>query len=363
MSLDAAIEQACQYFDKPPSNEKNTELRVVLPLLQEMGYSPHDIDGGGRDVGGYFPDYTLLPEQPDFTWYIEVKAWQESLDGKGKDQAIGYAHRNGKRWVVLTNGQVWRLYDNYIHGVADRKLVIEASLTDKEATLSLLTALSKPSMCGSKLEAYVFDTRLQNLLSAELARNDSRLLSVIAGSLKADYSFGDISNAHIAQFFQARMGATNLVISPVPPRVNPQPLIIDPLPPPLDGEYTFDKIVQQTHTLARRKPLAVRFEGVTQWTALVSWAEFVAAVVEWIAAQGKLPPLPFQPTQGSRYFLNTTPYHVDASERMRTFKEVQTASGSIYASTNTSTLEKVGWLCALCEVAGVTTTDIFVRLD
>ena len=46
-------------------------------------------------------------------------------------------------WVVLSNGRVWRLYDNQIQGVAVDKVVAEAKLEDVEGAEHFLAALSK----------------------------------------------------------------------------------------------------------------------------------------------------------------------------------------------------------------------------
>ncbi len=367
MSLQEEVEKiAADYLPDPPQNEADTCHWIVYPLLLACGYAPRDISSQRSDAIREFPDYTLLLNAPQHTWFVEAKAWNVMLEDRHAQQALNYTNTNGKRWVVLTNGRVWRLYDNSIQGVADDKRAAEANLDNPASVVEFLTALSKEAVCGDQVAGYALRSRLRATLDTELRASDSKLIDVITRTLRNDYALNNIKSQDVAGFF-------NIIGPPAEHKPEQHRSRKRQVQTPPDAkaskdvsallECGFDKVVQQTHTLARRKPAAVRFEGATEWTPLVSWAEFVAAVVKWIAVQKKLPPLPFQPTQGSRYFLNTTPYHVDASERMRTFKEVQTTSGIVYASTNTSTLEKIGWLCALCESAGVATTDIFMKLS
>src|SRR5690242_10739344 len=111
MSLADAISEALANSDSPPPNESTTCEWVIYPLLQAVGYAKREIISRFVDNNGQFPDYTILPDT-SYTWFLEAKAWNVSLEDRHSQQSLNYANQNGKRWVVLTNGREWRLYDN-----------------------------------------------------------------------------------------------------------------------------------------------------------------------------------------------------------------------------------------------------------
>jgi hypothetical protein len=138
-----------------PKNESSTCDWVVVPLLKSVGYLKWEILSHYTDQGKDFPDYTILPEQPEYTWFLEAKAWSIELSDIHAKQALNYANHNGKRWVVLTNGREWRLYDNHLKGTFETRLVAEASMNDQSGLVSFLRAIGKDSVLGNGLERYV----------------------------------------------------------------------------------------------------------------------------------------------------------------------------------------------------------------
>ena len=154
MTLDNEIVEAQSFFPDPPSNESNTCDWVILPLLLAAGYSRRDIESRIADSTGQFPDYTILPAAPGAIWYLEAKAWGVMLEDIHAKQALNYANHNGKRFVVLTNGQSWRLYDNSIQGVLADKLISCAALSDTATITRFLYALSKTDVLAGSLERF-----------------------------------------------------------------------------------------------------------------------------------------------------------------------------------------------------------------
>src|SRR5438045_677499 len=124
MPLMDAVAEAFAYYQSVPPSEGATCAWVMYPLLQAMGYAHQEILPQSSDATGLFPDFAVLPNDPN-CWYVEAKAWNTTLKDSHAHQAISYAHGNGKRWVVLTNGRNWRLYDDYVYGLTDQKLVAE----------------------------------------------------------------------------------------------------------------------------------------------------------------------------------------------------------------------------------------------
>src|SRR5439155_23527827 len=115
MSLADAIAQALEEANPPPVNESTTCEWVIYPLLLAAGHARRDILSRVADNNGQYPDYSILLDSPH-GWFLEAKAWNVALQDNHAQQALNYANQNGKRWVVLSNGQEWRLYDNDIRG-------------------------------------------------------------------------------------------------------------------------------------------------------------------------------------------------------------------------------------------------------
>jgi len=169
VEIKALIEECQGYYQEPPQNEADTCMQVILPLLYASGYEKRDIRAEMADSAGKLPDYTILPgEPPEF--YVEAKAWSRSLRKQDANQALDYANHNGKRWVVLTNGCMWRLFDNLIQDVAENKLVAEMTLRDGEGTAGFLTAIGKESVLADRLEQFAKEEKAKRMAAAEADR-------------------------------------------------------------------------------------------------------------------------------------------------------------------------------------------------
>ena len=167
-----------------PGNEASTCDWIILPVLQSLGYARHEILPQATDGRIGRPDYTILPET-DYTWFVEAKAWSSPLESTQADQALNYAHANGRRWVLLTNGREWRLYDDRIHGRSEDRLVGVASLEEIEKCHQLLDSLTRASVISEKVERYVASTLVRKTLDTQLRDPSSTTIKALHKALKA----------------------------------------------------------------------------------------------------------------------------------------------------------------------------------
>ena len=195
MDIAKAIEEAIEHGDAPPPNESNTCEWVILPVLYAIGYGKREVVSRDADSAGKFPDYTLLPGEPEHTFYLEAKAWKLDLEGSHARQALNYANQNGKRWVVLTNGRQWHLYDNSVCGLPADKMVAEMSLDNRDQAVRFLQAISKSSVSSNGLARFTTEEaeRRKQAMEAErrrqiLAERQSRLSSVLQAELTNESS-------------------------------------------------------------------------------------------------------------------------------------------------------------------------------
>lgn len=184
--LRKALAEAQRYLDELPAppNEANTCDWVIRPLIVALGYANHEIFGQSADTSNKFPDYTILPNT-NSTWYLEAKAWKSVLESSHVDQAMNYAHSNGKRWVVLSNGKEWRLYDDTIVGKSADRLVAMASLDDQPEMLKFLSALSKKSVSEDKVGDFAAEKRIKEYIFQEIQNPKGPVISAIVKVVKS----------------------------------------------------------------------------------------------------------------------------------------------------------------------------------
>ncbi len=385
MTLEDEIAEAQSYSSDPPTNESNTERQIILPLLDAAGYAKRDIDSHVADNAGKYPDYTLLPNHSSATYYLEAKAWNENLEDKHVQQALNYANHNGKRFVVLTNGQSWRLYDNAVQGLPADKLIIQAALRDTAQITNFLTLLSKPEVIEGSLERMADEARQRKLQEAhdlqdqqqreeELQRfqrrqmeirgllsttlpdllNDSKseLVAIIGNHLNKEDEFKDIApetlsawfNENLHQSLEARgeqatsLGHLQMVHPPLPVQQGGRVMTLKELQgKPVDGKNS--------------RPVILQAPDGTQ-TSVGSWVNLAEHVVRWLLQQPRPLPLPFESGNRKRWFLNHVPEH-KRSDQAKQFKAITTHGKTVYMDADRSAemfLKDVHMLCLAMQV-------------
>lgn len=187
--LKGAITHAQQYFDElpAPSNEANTCDWIIRPLLVSLGYLNHEIHAQAADVSNKFPDYTVLPDS-NHKWFVEAKSWKVKLESIHVDQAINFVHSSGCRWVVLSNGREWQLYDDTIIGQSKDRLVATAYLKNESEIFAFLSAVSKAAVTSGETGKYAEHQRIKGVLVANLHNAQSPIVTNIAKCLKHSFN-------------------------------------------------------------------------------------------------------------------------------------------------------------------------------
>ncbi len=209
-----AVKKAIEISNPPPVNEADTCVRIIYPLLLAAGYDYKDIKSQDENAAKGKPDYTLLPESEEHMWFLEAKTWNARLDVQTATQAVNYVNAHGKRWVVLTNGKDWLLYDNDMKGRAEEKLAAEFTLRDKQF-VSFLEALSKPSVTGGKLEPFVQNQRLYATLAGQLGDPKSDVVRAIGKVIKAMPGLSRVTNGEVVDYFKESNGVQPGIIASV----------------------------------------------------------------------------------------------------------------------------------------------------
>lgn len=121
---------------KGKMGEENTKYRIVVPVLEALGW-PRTAMDFEHSVLGQQVDIALCDEFDAAVVFVEVKALKASLDPRDKavEQALMYAFKAGEvRWAVLTNGLLWWVYDCHAAKLPiDRRRFIAVDLSELPA--------------------------------------------------------------------------------------------------------------------------------------------------------------------------------------------------------------------------------------
>jgi hypothetical protein len=308
------------------------------------------------------PDRTILPGT-EYEWYLEAKAWGVSLDDeKHLQQATNYAHSRGRRWVVLTNGQVWRIYDDHITGLPPaERLVAEARIDQPTDLEQLLTAVSKQTVVGGGLAQFALRSRISAILTRSLKDEGSEAIRALCTVVRKEPGMSEVSRHDVASYFRDLQPA----VQPEPKegkQEDPSPTPAPDISSDVIQGVSLQKLAAEASTLATGfKPTAVVFPDGSR-TALGSWRNLTCAVLSWLGDQKKVPPIPFRGGHGGhRYFLNTVPEH--QSGPMKEGHRCLKLNGQeIYIDLHRSAVDLLGRIREVCTEVGVPLSSIVVQV-
>ena len=139
-SVARAIRQVrAQLEDYPTSdywyNEATTRLTLIDPMVKSLGWDLYDlyqcgyeIDPKGEEWGKKPADYVLGAPSGRSVVVIEAKHLNLALGTADQDQLAGYVDGLPSGYAVLTNGDVWRVYNLRKRGDFADKSVCEVSV-------------------------------------------------------------------------------------------------------------------------------------------------------------------------------------------------------------------------------------------
>jgi len=133
-------------------NESQTRRLIIDRILTDvLGYAGEDITTEYKVLNDSI-DY-VLSAKGEPCILVEAKAITKPLGKKEEKQATKYGKLTGIKWVVLTNGIVWRLYHIAGNAQSTPDLVFTIELLDglDEEEASHFYLISKHGMCRKHL--------------------------------------------------------------------------------------------------------------------------------------------------------------------------------------------------------------------
>jgi len=175
-------------------NEENTKATMIEPVLRALGWDTEDVEEVVREYRlksrDKPVDYGLLVLRTP-RLFVEAKAFGENLDDRRwTNQIMGYAGVAGVQWIVLTDGNEYRIYNTHAPVSVEEKLFRSVRVTDDAPLLhETLELLAKDRMEENRIEvlwrAHFVDrnvrTAIEQLFTAE---GDLLLVNYVAQHTK-----------------------------------------------------------------------------------------------------------------------------------------------------------------------------------
>jgi len=154
--LEDVRNKIAQYQGKE-MNEQNTKRALIDPVLCALGWKVGNLEEVSQEYkrrSNHKPvDYALfLLRTPKL--FVEAKALGQGLDApKWTNQIMGYAAVGGVKWVVMSNGEEWRIYNACVEVPVEEKLFRSVRLSDPTSpTAETLALLSKHRIRDNDIE-------------------------------------------------------------------------------------------------------------------------------------------------------------------------------------------------------------------
>jgi hypothetical protein len=191
------VEQVKQVLSQPeigPISEADTRANFIDKYVHNLGY-----DGIGVVVREYyvkdlkeFIDY-LLRVDGTTRIAVEAKSLKSDLTDAHAAQLVKYAAIEGIEWCVLTNGREIHIYNQYLKGAVQDKLVLELDLlaynsdAEFDAVFDQLWLLSRTSMADAAMMNLMEQVSLDRALRQIVMDPSSAMVKGARSDLKSRF--------------------------------------------------------------------------------------------------------------------------------------------------------------------------------
>jgi predicted type IV restriction endonuclease len=336
-----------------PWSEADTETRAIEPILKALGYSFLDFKKRRQESAGYYPDYTMLPENPR-CWYLEAKAWGENIEAKA-DQAVNYANNNGADYAVITNGERWLLFEVHAKVVTLDKVMLRVGSIFEPSAAEKLSNLSKLSMLENLPLRIAEEAKVRKFLASQIADPGSKLLRGLRERIKSELNVA-VACEQLASMITLREAAPESAapsdeVFTASPAMQQSDPAHTPAPPTHGDRLGLAQLtrIKPVHWPA---PRAVYLpDGNTE--TCETWKRAYAQAVTWILINGNVA-VPFKSHQSNQkeYMLNVQPCD-QTGKRMEEPIELAGPNGAVYLEGCVSARGSVRRATALATAAGV----------
>src|SRR5215212_921636 len=189
-ALEQVRERISRYRGRSSSiGEQNTKAALIEPVLRALGWDVEDPEEVWREYRRRTvdnpADYALMILRTP-RLFVEAKSLGENLDDpKWANQIMSYAVVAGVEWVVLTDGDEYRIYNSHAAVPIEEKLFRSARVSQADRhTTQTLELLSKKHMKADMIdalwEAHFVDHRIRTAIDGLFSPEpDPKLIALI----------------------------------------------------------------------------------------------------------------------------------------------------------------------------------------
>ena len=214
MLLETLLNQLSEKIEKlrrQSIGEQNTKSILIEPMLKTLGWDIEDFDEVRRE---YRPmsadnpvDYVLLSKKSP-KLYVEAKGLGEKLsDRKWSNQIMGYAAMAGVEWVILTDGNEYKIFNAHAAMPIDEKLFRETRVTgDSQLAIDTFQLLTKVNVENRYIDEswklFVANRKLRRTLERLVGENPEPSFVALLRQLAPDITSEDIRSQLLNVRFQ-----------------------------------------------------------------------------------------------------------------------------------------------------------------
>lgn len=138
-------------------NEADTVTIVKDILCDVFGYDRYDEITSEYAIRNTYCDLAVKIDE-EINYLIEVKSISTDLKDSHLRQAINYGANEGVKWIILTNGLIWQVYNIQLKNSVEHEKVLEINFNEisprKKETQELLFTLSKEGVTKDVISEY-----------------------------------------------------------------------------------------------------------------------------------------------------------------------------------------------------------------
>ncbi len=182
------VRKKIRRYQQDELNEQNTKTALIHPVLRALGWDVGDLEQVQQEYKrrprDKPVDYALLLLRTP-RLFVEAKALGQNLsDRRWANQIMGYATVAGVEWVVLTNGDEYRIYNACAAVPIEEKLFRTIRVTDDDSpSEETLLLLSKEQVSENQIEllwqAQFVDRQIRTALETLFAEPDASLVRLV----------------------------------------------------------------------------------------------------------------------------------------------------------------------------------------
>jgi hypothetical protein len=220
------VNQRVDRYSANGINEQDTKATLVQPVLRSLGWDVEDLEDVQREYKIRKQDKPVdfalfLLRSPCL--FVEAKGLGQNLDDrKWANQIMGYAGVAGVGWVVLTDGNEYRLYNSHATVPIEEKLFRSVNVSDDPAVAcETLVLLSKDRMHENEIDtlwkAHFVDRQVQaavrDLFSSTPDSSVVRLIGKKVPNLSTKEVRASLQRASLSFNFPIKPGTDGAIIA------------------------------------------------------------------------------------------------------------------------------------------------------